>query len=58
MVLPQNLMQNIWLKKFIEEKNYKKILQDVSSQSFASEASGPKKNGRGGHNKQLSLDFW
>ena len=30
-------------KNFIEEKNYKKILQDVSSQSFASEASGPKK---------------
>lgn len=42
-------------KNFIEEKNYKKKINDTSSQNFASEASGAKKDGRGGHNKEIIM---
>jgi hypothetical protein len=42
-------------KNFIEEKNYKKLSNDISSQNFAPEGSEAKKNGRGGHNKEIIL---
>ncbi len=42
-------------KNFIEEKNYKKISCDTLSQNFATEGSEAKKNGRGGHNKEIIM---
>ena len=43
-------------KNFIEEKNYKKLsYDDTLSQNFATECSEAKKNGRGGHNKEIIM---
>lgn len=42
-------------KNFIEEKNYKKLSYDTLSENFASEGSEAKKNGRGGHNKEIIM---
>ncbi len=43
-------------KNFIEEKNYKKLsYDDTLSQNIASEGSEAKKNGRGGHNKEIIM---
>ena len=43
-------------KNFIEEKNYKKLsYDDTLSQNFATEGSEAKKNGRGGHNKEIIM---
>ena len=42
-------------KQFIIDKDYKRLLLSQQKQNNASEASGAKKDIRGGHNKEIFL---